>query len=139
MLNVSGEEKKSHGYKMGSDGCQFYSQHAAINGARAKSLFRARATNTKVGSDAEGAQLGSDFCFVLFCFVGRKFGKRGLLLDTGALRHSKGQGLMSLVISTKYANGRTDCCVVVLCNSRGGVCPRRFFTHCGVILCVFIT
>ena len=36
------------------------------------------------------------------------------------------------------------CCVVLCCvirpawmNSRGGVCPRRFFTHCGVILCVF--
>ena len=29
------------------------------------------------------------------------------------------------------------CVACVLCNSRGGVCPMRFFPHCGVILCVF--
>ena len=34
-MGGSGEDKKSCGYKMGSDGCQFSSLFAAINGARA--------------------------------------------------------------------------------------------------------
>ena len=52
------EEEKSHGYTMGSDGCQFYSQHGGYKRGSSKSLRGLellKATNAKAGSDAEGA------------------------------------------------------------------------------------